>query len=78
MFVCVVCVEGRATTDPTGTDGNVSVDPGYTDVSSTDPMDWDLTLAAGSGLIDAGDPSILDTDGSTSDIGATSGPDADW
>jgi len=66
------------TTDPTGTDGNVSVDPGYTDVSSTDPMDWDLTLATGSDLIDAGDPTILDTDGSTSDIGATGGPDADW
>ena len=30
------------------------------------------------GLIDAGDPSILDSDGSTSDIGATGGPDADW
>lgn len=36
---------------------------------------WDLTLDAGSSLIDAGDPSILDADGTTSDIGAYGGPD---
>ena len=34
----------------------------------------DLTLAAGSPAIDAGDPSISDPDGSRSDIGAFGGP----
>ncbi|HMV67898.1 MAG TPA: MopE-related protein, partial [Myxococcota bacterium] len=36
----------------------------------------DLSLAAGSPLRDAGDPSILDPDGSRSDIGAWGGPGA--
>ncbi|MDP6932731.1 MAG: hypothetical protein QGG40_07430 [Myxococcota bacterium] len=35
-----------------------------------------LVLAADSPLIDAGDPDILDADGSRSDIGAMGGPDA--
>ncbi len=65
--------------DPTGTDGNISTDPGYTDVSSADPLDWDFTLDSASSLIDAGDPSIDDPDGSTSDIGAYGGEGAaDW
>ena len=70
---------GPDLTDPTGSDGNISVDPDYTDTSSTDPADWDLTLASGSSLIDAGDPSLSDADGSTSDIGAYGGPAGeDW
>ena len=64
-------------TDPTGTDGNISSDAGYTDVTSTTATDWDLTLATGSALIDAGDPAILDADDTTSDIGAYGGPDGD-
>ena len=36
----------------------------------------DLRLSAGSALIDAGDPEILDLDGSISDVGAYGGPDA--
>ena len=63
--------------DPTGADGNVAVDPGYVDVTGTDPTAWDLTLDAASALIDAGDPTITDADGSTSDIGAYGGA-ADW
>jgi hypothetical protein len=63
--------------NPTGSNGNIAVDPAYTDVSGTDPSAWDLTLATGSALIDAGDPSILDPDGSTSDIGAYGGPGGD-
>ena len=64
--------------DPTGTDGNLSVDPGFTDASAVDAIDWDLMLAAGSGLIDAGDPAILDVDGSRSDLGAFGGPGGGW
>jgi hypothetical protein len=42
-------------------------------------VDWDLHLSATSLLIDAGDPTILDPDSSTSDIGAYGGSDAgDW
>ncbi len=66
-------------TDVTGVDGNLSVDPLYTDITSSDPTAWDLTLQAGSPLIDVGDPAILDADGSQSDIGAWGGPGAsDW
>jgi hypothetical protein len=69
--------------DPTGTNGNISVDPMYMDTTSTAPLDWDLHLDPTSPLVDAGDPSILDPDGSISDIGAYGGPDAalwdlDW
>ncbi|MCB9743666.1 MAG: hypothetical protein H6740_13785 [Alphaproteobacteria bacterium] len=67
------------TTDPSGSDGNISIDPGFADVSGADPALWDLTLDSASPLIDAGDPSVSDPDGSTSDIGAYGGPGAaDW
>ena len=66
-----------AFTDPTGTAGNIAVDPEFVDTSSADPADWDLQLSDSSPLIDAGDPSILDPDLSTSDIGAYGGPGAD-
>ena len=45
------------------------------DVSDCRSASW--MLSAGSALIDAGDPSITDIDGSRSDIGATGGPDGD-
>jgi hypothetical protein len=65
--------------DPTGTDGNISKNPKYVDTSSSDPGSWDLSLAASSALIDAGDGSLVDSDGSTSDIGAYGGEGAaDW
>jgi hypothetical protein len=64
-------------TDPTGTDGNLSVDAIYADVTSTTATDWDLSLDSTSTLIDAGDTAILDADGTTSDIGAYGGPDGD-
>ena len=72
---------GDATGDCTDTSlwtDNVAVVPDYTDTTATDAADWDLTLASGSGLIDAGDPAILDTDSTTSDIGSHGGPNADW
>ena len=69
----------RGLDDPTGSDGNLEADPLYADISSSDPLDWDLTLSTGSSLIDAGDPSILDSDGSVSDMGAHGGPGGqDW
>jgi hypothetical protein len=64
--------------DPVGADGNVEVDPLYTDTSPADGRDWDLHLAAGSSCIDAGDPALLDVDGTTSDIGAYGGAGGDW
>ncbi len=56
---------------PVGSDGNISEDPDY-----ADPGGWDYSLSSGSDLIDAGDPSIKDSDGTRSDIGASGGPDA--
>jgi len=57
--------------------GELSTDPGYVDTTGADPSAWDLTLATGSDLIDAGDPSISDPDGSRSDVGAHGGPGGD-
>ncbi|MBM4368013.1 MAG: right-handed parallel beta-helix repeat-containing protein [Deltaproteobacteria bacterium] len=65
-------------TDPTGSDGNIAVDPMFLDTTAADPMDWDYTLAPGSPLIDAGDPSVLDVDCSTSDVGVAGGPNGSW
>jgi predicted outer membrane repeat protein len=64
-------------TDPTGTDGNTSVDPVYLSFTGSDPTAWDLHLSSTSPLIGAGDPSILNPDGSGSDIGAYGGSGAD-
>lgn len=57
---------------PTGTNGNIAVDPSFENVVATD-----LHLGPTSPLIDAGDPTVLDPDGSPSDIGAYGGPGAD-
>ncbi|GEM_PF-4352988 len=59
--------------DPTGSDGNVAVDPGFVDDEARD-----FTLQGGSELVDAGDPAIEDADGSRSDMGAYGGPEARW
>ena len=55
--------------DPTGADGNVSVDPLFL---------ADYSLDAASPLVDAGDPAILDLDGSRADVGAFGGPEGAW
>jgi hypothetical protein len=55
--------------DPLGAGGNLAVEPGFVDVAT-----WDLHLGAKSPLVDAGDPAILDDDGTASDIGAYGGP----
>jgi hypothetical protein len=64
-------------TSPAGADGNIAVDPGYTDTSGPDALGWNLRLTPSSVLVDAGDPALADPDGSRSDIGAHGGPDAD-
>ncbi len=62
---------GGGVTSPTGTNGNLEVDPLFVAYSADgDPSNDDLSLAAGSPLIDAGHPSWTDEDGSTSDMGA--------
>ena len=52
------------------------MDPLLADVTDPDPGVWDFHLQAGSPLIDAGDPTLLDPDGSLSDIGSFGGPTA--
>lgn len=57
--------------DPIGVDGNADDDPEFVDRASGDHH-----LAPGSRLIDHGDPSIQDRDGTRSDIGLHGGPAA--
>jgi len=52
-----------------GLEGNLSVDPDYEDGTAG-------SIAASSPLVDAGDPGILDVDGSRSDLGLDGGPHA--
>jgi predicted outer membrane repeat protein len=64
--------------DLAGFAGNVFVDPDLYAYSSDGDCDNDVLLPNGtSPMIDAGDPAILDGDGSVSDIGAYGGPDND-
>jgi hypothetical protein len=67
-----------ASADPSTWVGILDADPLYTDTSGSDPADWDLTLSTGSPCVDAGDPAILDADGSASDVGGFGGPDGSW
>ena len=41
-----------------------------------DPLEWDLRLLDMSAYRDAGDPAVLDRDGTVSDVGAYGGPEA--
>ena len=63
--------------DPTGTSGNLSVDPLLLDLTGADPLQWDLHLDDASNLVDAGDPGMTDPDGGTSDVGPFGGAQAD-
>ena len=64
--------------DPTGQDGNLSVSPGFVYSAGSIHTKWDFALTSSSSLVDAGDPNLLDSDGSSSDIGAYGGPGGDW
>jgi hypothetical protein len=61
---------------PVGTDGNLQQNPAFADVLDLDPANWDHHLNHTSPLIDAGDPSTIDPDGSRADIGPYGGPEA--
>lgn len=60
--------------DPVGADGNIAVDPAVADPGGSSAASWHLSSA--SPLIDAGDPTVFDPDGSTSDIGVYGGSGA--
>ncbi len=62
--------------EPVGQSGNLSQAPGFLDVVTDDPDLWDLHLSADSPLVDAGNPTRLDPDGSPSDVGAYGGDGA--
>lgn len=55
--------------NPAGSNGNVNIYPYFGDASN-----GDFTLTSASKMINAGDPAILDADGSRSDMGAYGGP----
>ncbi len=61
-----------------GMTGLIQSDPDYTDVTSSDPTEWDMSLQGSSPHVDAGDPELQDTDGTVSDIGAYGGPGSSW
>ncbi|GDX79121.1 hypothetical protein LBMAG42_09320 [Deltaproteobacteria bacterium] len=62
-----------------GTAGNVSQDPVFAAFTANGAAgDDDLHLAVGSPALDAGDPAVLDADGSRSDVGAYGGPAGSW
>ncbi len=63
--------------DPDSFVGNISADPSFVDVTSPNSALWDLRPIDRSPLIDAGNPALLDADGSISDIGAYGGPGSD-
>ncbi len=54
--------------DPTGASGNLSADPAF-----VDPATGNFALRVGSPAIDAGDPAVLDADGSRADMGMFGG-----
>ncbi len=73
--------EYSGVTNPTGSMGNISWEPDFTDVTDDgDPTDDDWTLSATSICVDAGNPSstYYDTDGSRNDMGAYGGPGGSW
>ena len=57
--------------DPRGTEGNLQVSPQFT-------YPGGYRLGAASPLIDAGDSTVLDVDGSRSDMGIYGGPNGSW
>jgi hypothetical protein len=62
-----------------GEGNQINVEPGFASAFLDDPRNCEIdpVPATGSALIDAGDPSIADKDGTISDIGAFGGPNAD-
>ncbi len=72
-----LAVEIAGPDDVIGVNGNIRQEPGFVDVAAADATAWDLSLAPGSALVDAGDPALVDADGTRSDIGAYGGAGGD-
>ncbi len=65
--------------DLTGTGGNIAVAPGFQSVSDDgDGTNDDFALRSSSGMVDVGDPAVLDGDGTRSDVGAYGGSEGGW
>jgi hypothetical protein len=67
--------------DPTGTGGNVSVNPTFASVTADgNPWNDNWTLRPASALVNAGNPGAAynDADGTRNDIGAFGGPGSEW
>lgn len=66
--------------DPTGTSGNLAVDPAFAGFTADTTEDDDLGLLPTSPLLDAGDPDPerADADGTPNAMGAFGGPDGLW
>ncbi len=60
---------GAGVSDPVGTAGNTGVASGFVDAAS-----GNYQLTSASACVDAGDPALLDVDGSRADMGAYGGP----
>ncbi len=63
---------------PAGADGNLFVDPLYTDTTAPEGALWDLALSGSSPAVDAGDPDVLDVDATRADMGSRGGPNGAW
>ncbi len=61
-----------------GSSGNIGVTPGYTSVSGSDPTAWNLLLSGTSAMLNVGDSTLSDVDGTRSDIGAYGGAGGGW
>ncbi len=72
----VLASDGTSRTASDGT-GNQATDPVYASSDSVFPDDWDLRPGTGSVLLDNGDKSCTESDGTRCDIGAYGG-EADW
>ena len=68
-------------TDPTGSNGNISSNPKFTDVTNDgNAANDDWTLTSSSPAVNAGNPTSTynDADGTANDMGAYGGPDGVW
>ena len=69
----------EGTLDPAISSGFSTLAPDFVDFTGSTWSDsWDFDLLPTSALIHAGTSALSNPDGSTSDIGAYGGPDADW
>ena len=65
---------GNINSEPLFVGDGVAMDPRQ----AVDPLVFDYHLQSSSPLVDAGNPSVIDVDGTVSDIGAYGGPLGVW